>query len=286
MAMAAMRCALFIMVASVAAHAIRLPAPRPALVAWRAPLRVALPLMSDGGEASPNMVAVILPQNQKPGDTIVIQSPGGQRFQVVVPEGVMPGDQFQVQLPISAYAPAEEAAQSPTSPEAPKVGQPTPTAPEVGGQGLLDNLITRDSNPWVTSKAERVRAKYGSRERFVDLDDAQEQLKLKQLEQDLAQFKAMQGGSKVAVEDDDQELSLLKRTIDTLGTVLTFNFFVIIAFFMWFLAGVGMQFGAHDEGLINSFRGAWDSLIMPLLTTHMTLTFLSAGLEKLAKSDA
>lgn len=74
--------------------------------------------------------------------------------------------------------------------------------------------------------------------------------------------------------------------INTLGTVLTFNFFIIIAFFTWFITGVGMQFGAHDEGLINAFRGMWDPLIMPLLTTHMTLTFLSAGLEKLVNSGA
>ena len=35
---------------------------------------------------------------------------------------------------------------------------------------------------------------------------------------------------------------------------------------------------------IESFRGAWDLIILPLLTTHMTLTFLSAGLERIAKS--
>ena len=42
------------------------------------------------------------------------------------------------------------------------------------------------------------------------------------------------------------------------------------------------QFGAQSFFLINSFRGAWDYLIQPLLTTHMTLTFLSWGLEKAA----
>ena len=50
-----------------------------------------------------------------------------------------------------------------------------------------------------------------------------------------------------------------------------------------FLTGVGLQFGAHDEAVMNTFRTAWDPLILPLLSTHMALTFLSAGLERLAK---
>tara|TARA_B110000196_G_scaffold276355_1_gene254272 strand:+ start:365 stop:493 length:129 start_codon:yes stop_codon:yes gene_type:complete len=32
--------------------------------------------------------------------------------------------------------------------------------------------------------------------------------------------------------------------------------------------------------IINAFRSCWDFLILPLLSTHMALTFLSFGLEK------
>jgi hypothetical protein len=45
------------------------------------------------------------------------------------------------------------------------------------------------------------------------------------------------------------EETMLDKTISTLGTILTFNFFVIISFFLWFLTGVGAQFGV---GLAHS----------------------------------
>ena len=113
------------------------------------------------------------------------------------------------------------------------------------------------------------------------------------------------------------------KTIDTLGTILTFNFGIICLFFTWFLVchtgpeprelpadlarpqttrssapvhpsrsathtreprlgqvGVGAQFGADNVTIINAFRSCWDFLILPLLSTHMALTFLSFGLEK------
>ena len=81
------------------------------------------------------------------------------------------------------------------------------------------------------------------------------------------------------------ESSLLKKTIGTLGTILTYNFFIIIGFFTWFMTGVVAQFGFQQTALIDAFRGAWDYVIQPLLGTHMTLTFLSYGLEKVAAGD-
>ena len=75
------------------------------------------------------------------------------------------------------------------------------------------------------------------------------------------------------------------KTIGTLGTILTYNFFIIIGFFTWFMTGVVAQFGFQQTALIDAFRGAWDYVIQPLLGTHMTLTFLSYGLEKVAAGD-
>ena len=40
-------------------------------------------------------------------------------------------------------------------------------------------------------------------------------------------------------DDDDGEVTFLQKVIDTLGTVLTYNFFIICGFFLWFLTGVG-----------------------------------------------
>jgi hypothetical protein len=234
-------------------------------------------------KALPMVVSVLLPEGQKPGDTILIQPPGALQCQVVVPEGAVPGQTFQVLLPESAFASATRAASpAPTSAPVPLAAGAAQAEPE----GLLGKVVTRESNPWLTSKAKRARAKYGMQAGFVDLAAEPEQQKMQQLERDLAQFKAERGGDKADSLPADTEPTVLMRVINLLGSVLTFNFFIIVAFFTWFLTGVGMQFGAHQEGLINAFRGAWDPLIMPLLTTHMTLTFLSAGLEKLSKSDA
>lgn len=97
---------------------------------------------------------------------------------------------------------------------------------------------------------------------------------------DVERFKAQKAAEQQAAGVDPEEVSILDRTIETLGTVLTYNFFIIITFFLWFLTGVAAQFGAKSYEIINAFRGAWDVLIQPLLTTHMTLTFLSWGLEK------
>lgn len=234
----------------------------------------------------PMVVSVILPEGQKPGDTIMLQPPGGLQCQVVVPEGAVPGQAFQVLLPTSVFASAAQAVPAPSSAPTSAPVPAAASAAEAESEGFLGSVITRESNPWLTSKAKRARAKFGDKGGFVDLAAEPEQQKLQQLERDLAQFKAERGGGATDSLAAEMEPTLLKRVIDTLGSVLTFNFFIIIAFFTWFLTGVGMQFGAHQEGLINAFRGAWDPLIMPLLTTHMTLTFLSAGLEKLSKSDA
>ena len=106
------------------------------------------------------------------------------------------------------------------------------------------------------------------------------------LEADIARLKAAKAAELAASGvTGEEEPGMLDKTIDTLGTVLTYNFFIIITFFTWFLAGCFAQFGLKSYALINAFRGAWDVIIMPLLTTHMTLTFLSYGLEKAAGRD-
>lgn len=120
------------------------------------------------------------------------------------------------------------------------------------------------------------------------------------LESDLAAFRAQEAMKEVA--PPTEENSILKQAINILGKILTFNFFVICIFFLWFLAGaqiaschsrnlsdfrkpvsagVFAQFALQQTAIIGSFQGAWDVIILPLLSTHMALTFLSAGLEKL-----
>lgn len=326
---------LLLLAATASAHVVRPLGARPGL-AWRAAprARMRLDLGSEGTQPPPLLFAVTLPEGFRAGDTLTIQAPSGMQCHVVVPAGVAPGQVFQVQLPGAAAEPAP----------APLALRPAAFTPEVeASSGLLDTIIMPESNPYRTSKAERARAKWGDEAGFVDLRNEREQGRLEQLERDLNAFKAERGLSGRALAggaaDDPltggEEPGLLQKVINALGNVLTFNFFVIIIFFSWFLtgsrrtsaparnphllrgarvpspargvghhgggrastdvvsslatrglSGVGLQYGAHDKSLINAFRSAWDVLILPLLSTHMALTFLSAGLERLSKSDA
>jgi len=142
------------------------------------------------------------------------------------------------------------------------------------------NLISEKSNPYVTSKADRMREKFG--EKSVVGQSARSGGRAgveDRLSEDIARFKAERGPDPSALTADE-EPGFLMKTIDTLGTILTFNFGIICLFFTWFLVGVGAQFGADNVTIINAFRSCWDYLILPLLSTHMALTFLSFGLEK------
>jgi len=149
---------------------------------------------------------------------------------------------------------------------------------------LLGGLISKEDNPYVASSAERLRAMYG--EERVTGNSRDRELVEGELAADIARFKAEKGiATSIFDEAPAAELTILERVIDTLGTVLTYNFFIIIGFFLWFLAGVALQFGADNIWLIGAFQAKWEVLILPLLSTHMALTFLSAGLEKMVPKE-
>ena len=148
----------------------------------------------------------------------------------------------------------------------------------------LGGIIAADQNPYVSSKASRMRAKFGDNTEGI-MTPAQEAKRTTMedgLAADLARFKAEDAAKRGPQRAEDEGPSLLQNVINTLGTVLTYNFFIICTFFLWFLVGAGQQLGLKETTIIDTFRSFWDWLIMPLLTTHMTLTFLSYGLEKLA----
>ena len=101
--------------------------------------------------------------------------------------------------------------------------------------GLPVNLISEKSNPYVTSKADRMREKFG--EKSVVGQSARSGGRAgveDRLSEDIARFKAERGPDPSALTADD-EPGFLMKTIDTLGTILTFNFGIICLFFTWFL---------------------------------------------------
>lgn len=173
-------------------------------------------------------------------------------------------------------------------------GGPGPSPEEEEGGALFGGLIAKGDNPYVTSKADRMRAEFGERSVTGTTGRAGNSAVEEQLGADLAAFKVdrgfaldtpLAGGAARELEEAQGEVGLLQKVINTLGTVLTYNFFIIIGFFTWFVAGVVGQFGFENTEIIGTFRAYWDVLILPLLTTHMTLTFLSAGLERLSKAS-
>lgn len=68
--------------------------------------------------------------------------------------------------------------------------------------------------------------------------------------------------------------------INVLGNVLGVNFVVIVGLFLWFLSGVFSLYALDNDKIIIAVKAAFDPFILPLLSTHMGLTFFSYGLEK------
>ena len=95
---------------------------------------------------------------------------------------------------------------------------------------------------------------------------------------DIAEFRRERVPRPGELEDDGKDG--LRRVVNVCGTVLSYNFVVIIGFFLWFLAGCFGKFVLKSDVVIDSFTGKWEVLILPLLSTHMGLTFFSAGIEK------
>jgi len=175
--------------------------------------------------------------------------------------------------------------------ESPEAEVPLPSTEDVYGPGgeLIGGPDYKPQekgfmNPYTTSSADRMREKFGEE----SVNTGSRGIVEDQLAADLAKFKAEKGvagqalsGPSKKYDVAESEKTFVQKLIEVLGTVLTYNFAIIIAFFTWFIVGAGAQLGAQQTAIIDSFRGCWDWLIMPLLTTHMTLTFLSAGLERL-----
>lgn len=96
---------------------------------------------------------------------------------------------------------------------------------------------------------------------------------------DIAEFRRKESASDRLLNAGDDKAQL-RQVVGVLGTVLSYNFIVIIGFFLWFITGCVGQFAFKNDLVINAFTGLWENLILPLLSTHMALTFLSAGIEK------
>jgi hypothetical protein len=95
---------------------------------------------------------------------------------------------------------------------------------------------------------------------------------------DAARFRSKFGERGSVVEAT--EPNPVQGLINVLGKVLGVNFVVIFGLFLWFLSGVFSLYALKNDAVIIAVQGAFDPFILPLLSTHMGLTFFSFGLEK------
>lgn len=97
-----------------------------------------------------------------------------------------------------------------------------------------------------------------------------------QLLADIERFRSTETPKEVVKAD------VLDTIVDGLGVVLSINFVVIVVLFSWFLWGVFSLYALENDATITLVKASFDPIILPILSTHMALTFLSAGLERLA----
>jgi len=76
-------------------------------------------------------------------------------------------------------------------------------------------------------------------------------------------------------------VSAMQNVVNVLGAILSVNFVVIVGLFLWFLYGVFSLYALDNSATITLVKASFDPIILPILSTHMGLTFLSAGLENL-----
>jgi hypothetical protein len=129
----------------------------------------------------------------------------------------------------------------------------------VDARGLVDSF----SDPGMLQEAET--------------EDEEATRRNEDLLEDISEFRRTRDTS-----GDTEKNAQLKKAVSVLGTILSYNFVIIVGFFLWFITGCAVKFGLKSDVVIDAFTGLWEWLVLPLLSTHMALTFLSAGIEKFA----
>ena len=97
------------------------------------------------------------------------------------------------------------------------------------------------------------------------------------LKKDIERFRKMK-----TTVTEDAGANALVTVVNGLGVVLSVNFVIIVSLFLWFLFGCFQLFALNNDTVIVSVKNNFDPYILPVLSTHMALTFLSAALERIA----
>mmetsp|Transcript_17195 Transcript_17195/g.69177 ORF Transcript_17195/g.69177 Transcript_17195/m.69177 type:complete len:214 (-) Transcript_17195:145-786(-) len=152
-----------------------------------------------------------------------------------------------------------------------RVGHPLPRAR--GFEGRSGVGVRRRAAP-ESSGAPSV-AETSLEEETVLAPDDERKARLKR---DIERFRA----AEAAAPREPETANPLVAVVSVLGAILSVNFVIIVALFLWFLYGCFAYGVLGEDAVILAVKAAFDPYILPILSTHMGLTFLSAGLEQVA----
>lgn len=97
-----------------------------------------------------------------------------------------------------------------------------------------------------------------------------------ELEQLLADAKAMKFDEKTKDNDRNNGLSIPSAVRNLISTIVTIDFFVVCAFLLWFLAGIFSSSVLRDDSIQIAFNGIFEPVVQPALGILMISAVLSA----------
>lgn len=109
--------------------------------------------------------------------------------------------------------------------------------------------------------------------------------KLDSLEQLLADARSFRvdEDKKDAEEEGDEEGSgkqIIETISGVISTIVTIDFFVVIALLLWFLAGIFGQYALKDETIQIAFNNIFESVVQPALAVLMLGSAAGAAFRK------
>lgn len=78
--------------------------------------------------------------------------------------------------------------------------------------------------------------------------------------------------------------SIASGAKDVISTIISIDFFVVIAFMLWFIAGVVSSYGFDNTFLLDQFNDKWTPVVQPALGVLMGGTIAGGVVSKLGES--
>ena len=110
-------------------------------------------------------------------------------------------------------------------------------------------------------------------QRSVDMED---------LGADIERYRKRESGQRV--DKGGVELFALGAK-DLISTFITIDFFVVIAFMIWFIAGVVSSYGFSNSFLLDQFNDKWTPVVQPALGVLMGGTIAGGVVSKFGESS-